>query len=79
MHENDTKKESPEEMLGRVVRECRRLRGWSQDELGHQTGLHRTYIGVVERGEKSIGLHTLLIVAHSFGMKASELLDQAGL
>jgi transcriptional regulator with XRE-family HTH domain len=79
MHKDDNKKESPEEMLGRAVRECRKLRGWSQDELGHQTGLHRTYIGVVERGEKSISLRSLLIVAHSFGMKASELLSQAGL
>jgi len=55
------------------------VRGWSQEDLGFESGLHRTYIGVLERGEKNISLRNLIIVASTLGAKASELLDEAGL
>ena len=70
---------TPEQALGLVIRNRRKVRGWSQEELGFVSGLHRTYIGVLERGEKNISLRNLILVASTLGTKASELLDEAGL
>lgn len=70
---------TPEQALGLVIRNRRKARGWSQEDLGFESGLHRTYIGVLERGEKNISLRNLILVASTLGAKASELLDEAGL
>ncbi len=42
--------------FGRRIRELRTQRGLSQEELSFQTGFHRTYIGMVERGELNVQL-----------------------
>ena len=70
---------SPEAALGRVIRERRKACGWSQEDLGFESGLHRTYIGVLERGEKNVSLKNLVLVAETLGTRASELLREAGL
>lgn len=70
---------TPEQALGLAIRNRRKVRGWSQEDLGFESGLHRTYIGVLERGEKNISLRNLILVASTLGTKASELLDEAGL
>jgi len=70
---------SPEAALGQVIRERRKARGWSQEDLGFESGLHRTYIGVLERGEKNVSLRNLVLVAETLGTQASELLREAGL
>jgi transcriptional regulator with XRE-family HTH domain len=70
---------TPEQALGLVIRNRRKVRGWSQEDLGFESGLHRTYIGVLERGEKNISLRNLILVASTLGAKASDLLDEAGL
>lgn len=70
---------SPEAALGRIIRERRQSLGWSQEDLGFEAGLHRTYIGVVERGEKNISLKNLVLLAETLQTKASDLLREAGL
>lgn len=69
----------PEVVLGKAVRERRKALGWSQEDLGFESGLHRTYIGVIERGEKSISVGSLVHLAETLKVKASDLLREAEL
>ena len=45
--------------FGDRVRHLRRQNDISQEELAHRAGLHRTYIGMIERAEKNITLHNI--------------------
>ncbi len=60
--------------VGRRIKELRQKKGWSQEKLAEEAGLHRTYIGQVERGEKSIGVDHLRRVAVALGVQPSEIL-----
>jgi transcriptional regulator with XRE-family HTH domain len=62
------------EKFGANIRARREALGISQEELAARTGLHRTYIGSVERGERNISLHNILRVASALGCLASDLL-----
>ncbi len=44
------------EEFGKRIRQLRTERKLSQEELSFQTGFHRTYIGMIERGERNISL-----------------------
>jgi len=59
--------------LGRAVRELRARRGLSQEALGFQAGLHRNYVGAVERGEINPTLRTLLAVVAGLAVPLGEL------
>jgi transcriptional regulator with XRE-family HTH domain len=59
--------------LGQRIRDLRAARGWSQEEFADVCGVHRTYIGHVERGEKNVSVGTLARVAGAFEIKLSEL------
>ena len=59
--------------FGSRVREQRRRRGLSQEGLAEQAGLHRTYIGSVERGERNISLVNILVLAEALDVDAGEL------
>ncbi len=60
--------------FGERVRYLRKKRGWSQEELADACGLHRTYIGAVERGERNISLLNIVVFAHALGVKPANLL-----
>ena len=51
--------------LGRRIKELRKDRGVSQEKLGEMSGLHRTYIGMIERGEKNITVYNLLLISEA--------------
>lgn len=64
--------------LGKAIRAVRVGKGWSQEQLSFECGLHRTYIGAVERGEKNLTVKNLVRIARSLGMAASALMLSAG-
>jgi transcriptional regulator with XRE-family HTH domain len=64
--------------LGRVVRQLREERSLSQEEFAVLTGHHRTYIGFLERGERSPNIETVDRIARALELKASDLLREAG-
>jgi transcriptional regulator with XRE-family HTH domain len=61
-------------LLGKRVHDLRAAKKWSQEEFAHISGLHRTYIGQIERGEKNISFANLLKVAGVLGLTMSEML-----
>ncbi len=64
--------------LGRVIRRKREALGLSQEKFAELTEHHRTYIGFLERGERSPNVNTLQRVAKALGLSASDLLREAG-
>ena len=61
--------------FGGQVKAERLKRGISQERLGQLSGVHRTYIGMIERGEKNITLTNIQKIAKGLEMKMSELMD----
>jgi transcriptional regulator with XRE-family HTH domain len=64
--------------FGKRIRQLRTERNLSQEELSFQTGFHRTYIGMVERGERNISLSNVAVFARVFDVSISVLLDFNG-
>ena len=61
--------------LGERVRIRRKALGLSQERLGEVCGLHRTYIGQVERGDVNVTLRNLLALADGLGCDVGELVQ----
>ena len=59
--------------FGKRVRELRMLRGLSQEELAFKSGVHRTYLGGIERGERNPSLRNISAIAEALGIQVSEL------
>lgn len=60
--------------LGENLRRYRQSRGLSQEALADVLGVHRTYMGGVERGERNLTLRSLERIADSLGVKPLDLL-----
>lgn len=59
--------------FGEIVRDLRKAKGFSQEELADQAELHRTYIGMIERGEKNLTLVNISKIAKALKISVSEL------
>ena len=60
--------------FGDRIRNLRTSKKWSQEDLADKTGFHRTYIGMVERGERNPSLKNLKKFADAFGIELSVLM-----
>jgi transcriptional regulator with XRE-family HTH domain len=73
------KSDSPlRQALARNLRDLRGERGLSQEELADLAGLHRTFVGAVERCERNISLDNIGKLASALGVAPSVLLRGAG-
>ncbi|QKJ31750.1 helix-turn-helix transcriptional regulator [Mucilaginibacter mali] len=63
--------------FGTRVKTLRANKKLSQEALSRNTGFHRTYIGMIERGERNISLINIAVFAKAFEISISQLLDFA--
>ena len=61
--------------FGLRIKQLRTNKKISQEKLSFATGFHRTYIGMIERGERNISLSNMAVFAKVFEINVSELLD----
>ncbi len=60
--------------FGKNVQEYRRAQQMSQEQLAESAGVHRTYIGMIERAEKNITLLNIAKIANALKISPSVLL-----
>lgn len=58
--------------VGAILRRLREDAGLSQEELADRADIHRTYVGMVERGEKNPTLESLWVILHALGVSWAE-------
>lgn len=59
--------------LGKRVRKLRKRQGISQEKLAEKAGIHRTYMGKIERGESNPPVHTVNKIARALKIPLSDL------
>lgn len=64
------------EILAENVREYRHINNLSQEQLAEISGLHRTYIGSVERKERNVTLSTLIFLSKALNVSVPDLLTK---
>lgn len=62
--------------FGKKVRETRLKLGMSQEELASRAGVHRTYIGMIERAEKNITLENIEKIAKALNISIAEFFNK---
>jgi len=62
-----------EKRFGHRVRELREAKGLSQEELAFKVGVHRTYLGGIERGERNPSLKNIDLIAKALEISLAEL------
>lgn len=63
-------------LFGSNVQKYRKKQNLSQEKLADYAGLHRTYIGMIERAEKNITLCNIQKIANALGVKITQLLEE---
>ncbi|MBR7745146.1 helix-turn-helix domain-containing protein [Undibacterium baiyunense] len=74
MAKNEKTLHDPKIQFGLRLIELRKKRGWSQEQLSLESGLARSYLGGVERGQRNIALVNICKLAETLGLQPSELL-----
>lgn len=66
--------DSIENLFGQILRKLRAEKGISQEDLGFKSGYHRTYISLLERGQKNPSLQAIFRLAKALEISPSELI-----
>lgn len=61
--------------FGKRLAEVRKARGWSQERLALESGLARSYLGGVERGQRNLALLNILRLARTLGCDPGDLVS----
>lgn len=67
-------REDPKILFGRRLAQLRQQKGWSQETLSFESGIARSYLGGVERGQRNIALVNICKLAEALNVPAGELL-----
>ncbi len=65
----------PLALFGKRLIALRKARGWSQERLALESGLARSYIGGIERGQRNIALYNICVLASTLGVSPASMLD----
>lgn len=65
-------------LFGQHLIKLRKERGWSQEKLALESGLARSYVGGIERGQRNIALKNICVLADALGVTPAEMLNFAG-
>lgn len=65
----------PLELFGQHLVNLRKARGWSQERLALESGLARSYVGGIERGQRNLALINICILAETLMVPPSEMLN----
>jgi transcriptional regulator with XRE-family HTH domain len=69
-----SRKRNVRQIFGQNLRRKREILGISQEDLAEKAGLHRTYIGSVERGERNVSIDNMERLAVAVGSNIEQLL-----
>jgi DNA-binding XRE family transcriptional regulator len=65
----------PLSLFGKRLIALRKARGWSQERLALESGLARSYIGGIERGQRNIALYNICVLASTLGVSPASMLE----
>lgn len=68
---------SARQILGDNIRRRRKTQGMSQEELADRAGMHRTYLGAIERAEQNVSIDNIERVAVALGCAPYDLLQRS--
>lgn len=72
--QNNINETDPRKLLGSRLAKLRKERGWSQEQLALESGIARSYLGGIERGQRNIALLNICKLAATLGIEPSELM-----
>ena len=65
----------PRVLFGQRLAQVRKAKSWSQERLALESGIARSYLGGVERGQRNIALLNICRLADTFGLSAASLME----
>jgi transcriptional regulator with XRE-family HTH domain len=67
--------EDPRVLFGRRLAQVRKLKGWSQEKLALESGIARSYLGGVERGQRNVALLNICKLAQTLEVPVGYLFE----